>query len=1110
MRRTRPLLSGLIPLSVLLLLLVVAPSATGQGLTDYFNVESPQVHPIEVFTVGGHDYIAVCNTPDNSVEIWDTDETLPVGSRFVARVRTGLEPVSVRWHAGLSRLYTANFLGDSLSAIEVGSAVEGGLDVRLLSTTRVTDEPVDLAFAPGATEGTVWVFVTQASSDSYGIYDADSLAPVAPGLDQILHLFATGLDHDGDGLLDTLALKDPRTALIACGHLFVLSHRGGDTAIHDFDLYRRNLSTGDTLAFPGIGTNLFGMTFGPGGELFIVGQEARNAELRNEPMVRRADTGFVRSMLFVLGNPCTNAPTLDARDLNQVISSSLAPDSVRGISSRGTEGAPPTQPVAKAEALAQPTEVVIYQPVTGPDKAFLTAFASDRLGVLDLAAVPDPLEWPRRVIDISPVVGSDNPRSGPRGLALKPNTSSDPDATGPRIYVLNRLDNSVTVVDPEAETVVGEFALTNDPTPEYIRHGREFLYSAELSGNGFVSCASCHLDGRTDGRSWDLGNGPALDFLSALAQIQPIPPILNDNFTNSMTEFPVDKSWMVTQSLQGLLNFEVDQESQSFFTNAPYHWRGDREDFVAFNIAFEGLMGGQEIAPADMELFEAMVNSIHYPPNPNQPLDRIFSGTFGDPSDLDTGTGAQRGLKLFHGNNSSGLGSCGSCHVLPAGSNNRFTEQAPGKGAHTLTVVEADQPIETPTLRGLHRKEALIALNGDPTNPDEYAISGLEGVGHTGVQSPPNRVEFNDFASADRFAQFLFAEDLCGAPFTTCQRLQDLLRFVFEMDWGVAPRVGYALTVDTGNAASGAVATELGALEQEVARAHAGLAVQAWIGGVEGGFWLDTSLPGVTYREAGGPGTFTRAELLALLSTPDDRLVFLGAPLGSEPRLASPLGSAAPLAGPAPSNLEFLPLVPMLSYQQLPLLTEFYNPPPDDPSFIGFGGSLGHGLRLFQHGLIQDGPPGAFGITGVHWEAPRLFRVAGDNVRHGAQLHLFTHADPQAGTPPDLGLGPEDPGQVLMRRTVLPLYATDQRTLGGQVVWHTAAQAETELYLRLMLGGEFAPGVEAAYADNPPHQISEPPPMNMFDPVAWNWHYFRVVNADGTSTDGGWVRVTVE
>src|SRR5262245_56793957 len=67
--------------------------APAQGRGDYFNVESPQVAPIALANVSGRTLLVVCNTPDNTVEIWDTAE--PLAAQPLDRVQVGLEPVSV-------------------------------------------------------------------------------------------------------------------------------------------------------------------------------------------------------------------------------------------------------------------------------------------------------------------------------------------------------------------------------------------------------------------------------------------------------------------------------------------------------------------------------------------------------------------------------------------------------------------------------------------------------------------------------------------------------------------------------------------------------------------------------------------------------------------------------------------------------------------------------------------------------------------------------------------------------------------------------------------------------------------------------------------------------
>src|SRR5262249_47924113 len=128
------------------------------------------------------------------------------------------------------------------------------------------------------------------------------------------------------------------------------------------------------------------------------------------------------------------------------------------------------------------------------------------------------------------------------------------------------------------------------------------------------------------------------------------------------TQFATDngKGPMITQSLQGLLNFEV-AKGTSLVTNAPYHWRGDKPDFQAFNEAFVGLQGLPDLNDGDpstepnagvtaqeMDQFTEFINSINYPPNPLEPRTRVYEGSLGGLNNLnsltETGSGTLVGL----------------------------------------------------------------------------------------------------------------------------------------------------------------------------------------------------------------------------------------------------------------------------------------------------------------------------------------------------------------------------------------------------------------------------------------------------------------------------------
>jgi molecular chaperone GrpE (heat shock protein) len=72
------------------------------------------------------------------------------------------------------------------------------------------------------------------------------------------------------------------------------------------------------------------------------------------------------------------------------------------------------------------------------------------------------------------------------------------------------------------------------------------------------------------------------------------------------------KGTMATQTFKGLQ------------ATAPFHWRGDRSNFQAFNGAFSSLMGGSLLSTADMNHYTQFATSIAFPPNPNQLKDRTL------------------------------------------------------------------------------------------------------------------------------------------------------------------------------------------------------------------------------------------------------------------------------------------------------------------------------------------------------------------------------------------------------------------------------------------------------------------------------------------------------
>lgn len=1061
-------------------LILLAPSVLlAQGQGDYFNVESPQVHPIELARISGHDYLLITNTPDNSVEIWDTDESVPLDRRFLARVPVGLEPVSVRWMAELERFYTANFLGDSVTVVRLEAP--GGpntLQAIRERTEFAGDEPQDVALAAVDVSGVLrqTLVVPQRSPDGFAWIDAFTLQPILPGVFTLDSRLPSGQDIDNDGQLDDLALKEPRTATVACNTLFVLGEKGGNTAAYDVDLHAIPLGGGPQQQFGKLGSTNFAMEFDVDDTLYVTGGMALNTVRRDEPVVAAAPTGFVEHRLYRVDALCSGSPNIDTRDLN-----------FRGIGGSGQ-----VLPVPAAVALAQPTDLEVVRTGDADQvRVYMAAFGSDRVGILEGSASQPLSTWARRTIDIRPgALPVANP-AGSRGLAFKRRNQEQQNDPGQRLYVLNRISNTVTVIDGATETVLFEFPLLNDPTPADTRVGRTFLYSARFDAKGVNSCASCHVDGRTDRLAWDLGD-PGMIPVGIPSELF--------GFPLSPSEFPADKEHMVTQSLQGLLNFEIEPVSQDLVTNAPYHWRGDRPTFLDFNGAFVSLLGARnELEDGEMERFRTFINNINYPGNPRQPLGRDYSGDFLGTEGINS-TGATLGMVAFHLLPTVGTASCVHCHTLPEGSNNLLTEFLGATNPHDLTEVLANQPSETAAMRGLFQKEARLSRNGSEI-VESQPITGVEGLFHSGflLESAPS-LDHNATGGINSFVRNFNA--------LTANQLEDeVSQYTHELDWGVAPIVGISYTVDTVNLAAPLTTSAFNLFEGQVLVANAGLAVQARIAGVNRGFYYDAERTPAAYREEPGGAVFTRAALASLLATADDRLVAISTPLGSARRVAHPNGRPLILPGPAPSAPELLAMVPNTANADIPQMIFNWA----SGGAAAHGGASAHMTRLLQLGLIQSSPPGenAFGLGAVpRHDAPRRFRVAARNLRPGAFLEVFLPVP--AGFPGAITTLPPSPfGQQPVRRVRLPIYPTDDRVgEEGIPVWETAVELDPLEYYTIMLGGLGDTSVAAARADNT-FMIPEAPLGLTFNAAGRNWVYTRVGNADGTMTVGGWQRLRI-
>ena len=84
----------------------------------------------------------------------------------------------------------------------------------------------------------------------------------------------------------------------------------------------------------------------------------------------------------------------------------------------------------------------------------------------------------------------------PRGLVL----SGD----GKRLFVANRMDDSISVIDTASDQVVSSIDLGGRKDLNSLRRGERIFYTARYAFQGEFSCANCHLDATFDGLQWDL------------------------------------------------------------------------------------------------------------------------------------------------------------------------------------------------------------------------------------------------------------------------------------------------------------------------------------------------------------------------------------------------------------------------------------------------------------------------------------------------------------------------------------------------------------------------------------------------------------------------------
>lgn len=773
----------------------------------------------------------------------DEDRLLMInthGSQLVLATWQGLgpEPAVERW-ATLNNPVAVAAYGDFAVVLGGGShaiAVQDLSTGRIVSTLQLSAEPGDLVidednrrgFASVPGNNTVVAFELQGDGFGgeprlilLGEKEIPSQRPRFLALDPSRPgsvLVVPELSGNGTASSNAVMVDDPKHEQGQDGALSAIEpdHYAFPkriSSLPDEDMFRLSVSENleveleDQAVGVGLGTLLFGVGRHPQtGELWVLNCDSRNLPegfVGDEPTLEELNEPKLK------GTFSRNCVTIFSEDGEREV---LYLDGDGGD----------TNPVSLPWSLSFDD--------SASARGIITGSASDRVRVLnsDGMTVQD-LDLPEGSI--------------PRGASVA--------VGGDRLAVYCWGTNMVRLYayDTEAARPIGmhieHLDLGVDPTPEFVRMGREIFYDADRSFNGNTTCGHCHPGGGMDLLGWNIA------------------------------DFPHDrKDLMVTQSLKSI--------EDTF----PYHWRGER-DFEAFNGAFTGLLGADaaldEEEGGELEQFKAFVFSLQVHANPLQGLDRVLdpdlsrvqSSYFPEEGGLHGPGDPLRGLVLMDRPDTLGRFSCADCHGLPAGTVGETS-------VDDARLLPTNMRMDTAHFRQLFHKEQVI-VGGEGDEAGLLFPRGGYGFSHDG-----GAASIFDFLDRNPFKNL------------SKQDRRDLAAFIQQVDEGISPAAHRVWQVDE-NTPQETVDELVRVITNQAGQE---LSENEWISmTVVGELRDDGNSPWTPYRwahsnglficsdanlvvEPGQAGEQSLQDLLRKATEGDARLIFLGLPPGNAWRFA--------------------------------------------------------------------------------------------------------------------------------------------------------------------------------------------------------------------------------
>jgi YVTN family beta-propeller protein len=787
-----------------------APTVAADDAVDnYVNFDAPHGHPLTI-TPDGTRLLAV-NSANGTLSVLSLTNGLP---QLTQEIPVGLEPVTVVARSN-EEAWVVNWLSDSISIVNLTTG-------NVTDTLAVGDEPTDLVFAGTPAKA----YVAVSGLRQVKIFDINNLTANP----QVLTIEgkqprALAKDNTGSRVFVSVFESGNQTTVVQTSDVrkagglpapnppilaslpsapltSIIVKRQGKNWVDETGDKRwtkfvpHTLADNDvvmidtTTATPqirsqvsGVGTHIGNSVFDPANNrLMVINTDSQNI-IRFEPKVRGR---FIRTQVA--------AVTFKGRK-GQATNIDLNPH-IDYNNSNGTER-------ERELSLALPADIAR----ANDGRYFVSGLGSNRIGVLDAAGNI------QQRVDVG---------QGPTGLAV--------DSTRQQLYVLNRFDATISIIETNNLTELTRVTLGHNPEPASVREGRQFMYGAQLSAHGDVSCASCHRDGNLDGLAWDLG-----DPQGKVDVVKSDPVIGNRPFTLNLHPM---KGPMVTQSLRGIIGTE------------PLHWRGDRAKLVDFRGAFPFLLGSPRTPDdAEMAAFERFVRTLAYPPNPMQNLDRSYSAS------------ATRGERIFRSDRTDrGTLTCNTCHTAPPGTGTNGL-LIPGLALLMDNGEPETQPFKIPQLRGIYQKVGFEKRPGKQ-------LSGF-GFVHDGV--------------TDTLFNFLKTPNF---TFRNDDERRDVENFVLSFDTGTAPSVGAQVTVNNNNKAERATLDRLALLINQADRKNADLVAHGRRNGQLRRFLYVGN--GMFQSDRSGEALLSAAALVSAVAT-NNEITFTGVPVAAGRRFS--LGS---------------------------------------------------------------------------------------------------------------------------------------------------------------------------------------------------------------------------